>query len=108
MRHLGTYIQVDAEAIEYRNWPFAKARGIWGNVEGLGKIRRYGITWDILRFDEFQVDVIGAKSHKKIRDSLGLSEENYIPLSGFRGWPDGDLYEDIKQYAPQIFTQDGL
>ena len=38
----------------------------------------------------------------------GLRKKRVIPLSDFRGWPDGELFNDLMRYIPDIIQENHI
>lgn len=97
------YLKVSSTGIEYQMWPFGGVCCRWSNTDRIGK----GIL---------KGDIIYLKNGEGVGASVGLSRiiqkispiriPESIPLSGFRGWPQGRLAEDLQRYAPHLFDRD--
>jgi len=99
-----TYLKVSPTGIEYRHWPSYGLRCKWDDIESLGKRTSLGIfTSDVLLLE--RVEPIGWQISMTVRRKLGLNPKYFVPLTGIKGWPNGELAEDLQQYAPHLFKE---
>jgi hypothetical protein len=103
VRHFGTYIKTSPGGIEYRNWPYYGITCEWISIERIEVQKKYGFNIEVLVPAKVQYVGKGTFFGLSLRKNLGVKEQTYIPLSGFTGWPDGKLAQDIKKYAGHIF-----
>jgi len=96
--YLFSYIKVTPDGIEQKQSPYKHIRCNWSDVDKLGKL--FLIT-----------DVIYLNSYEVLSFSLSLKspfrflrpKQGFISLTGYEGWSDGQLADDLKQYAPKLF-----
>lgn len=103
VRYFGTFIKITSSGIEYQNWPYYGILCTWENIEYLEKQKKYGFDIDVLVPSSVQYVGKGTFFGIEFRKKMGLKEQTYIPLSGFSGWPDGKLSQDLKQNAAYLF-----
>lgn len=92
------YLTITPDGIEQNISPFKHIRSNWSEVDKFGKFL-------------FSTDVIYLKSFEVLGFSLSLKspyrffrpKQGFISLTGYKGWPDGQLAKDLKQYAPKLF-----
>jgi uncharacterized Tic20 family protein len=93
-----SYIKITPEGIEHKVWPYRHIRSNWVELDRLGKFLLH--------------DVIYLKSYTVIGFSLSYVKpfvffnnlfQNFIILSSYKGWPNGQLADDLKRCAPQLF-----
>ena len=93
-----SYINVSPDGVEQKYAISKHIRSKWSDVDRLGKLFLF-------------TDVIYLNSYEVVGTSLSLkspfrsirSKQDFITLRGYEGWPDGQLADDLKQYAPQLF-----
>jgi uncharacterized Tic20 family protein len=92
-----SYTKISPDGIEQKQLPYKHIRCAWSDVDKLGKL--------------FLTDVIYLTSYEVIGLSLSLKspfrffrpKQGFMSLSGYDGWPDGQLSDDLKLYAPKLF-----
>lgn len=92
------FVKISPDGIEQNNSPFKHIRCSWSDVDKLGKFLLF-------------TDVIYLNSHEILGFSLSLKspfrffrpKQGLISLTGYEGWPDGRLANDLKRYAPKLF-----
>jgi uncharacterized Tic20 family protein len=92
------YLKISPDGMEQKNSPFRHVRCNWSDVDKLGKFFLF-------------TDVIYLKSYEVIGFSLSLKfpfrffqpKQGFIAFSGYEGWPDGQLADDLKKYAQKLF-----
>ncbi|HSG45268.1 MAG TPA: hypothetical protein VLA72_19145 [Anaerolineales bacterium] len=103
-RLLFSYFIVTETGIEYRYWPTYGVRCKWEDVERVGKYRSLlFITYDVLYIQT--AEPVGKPITMSLRKKLGLSTKYVVPLAGINGWPDGELANELRKYAPQAFDE---
>lgn len=93
-----SYIKVTPDGIEQKHSPYMHIRCNWSDVDKLGKFFSF-------------TDVIYLNSYEVLSFSISLKfpfrffrpKQGFISLSGYEGWPKGQLTDDLKQYAPKLF-----
>ena len=97
------YLKVSSRGIEYQMWPFGGVRCQWSDADRIGK----GIlTGDVIYFKEGERFGTPAGSLGIIQRILPIRPPKLIQLSGFSGWPEGKLAQDLQRYAPHLFDKD--
>lgn len=100
-RLLLSYLEVSPQGLELLFWPTFRIPVCWDEVERLGKCTFWGkITCDAL----YLKNPSRPKSETIIDRERGLLQKQIIPLSDFRGWPEGGLAENLQRYCPRLFT----
>ena len=94
-----SYVKVSPAGLEHRQWPSKHIRCEWSQVERIGK--RW-LFWEALTLKGSQV--IGLSPGLRMSRALHLGAQNFVPLGGYRGWPDGQLADDLRRYAPHLFS----
>ena len=92
-----SYIKISPDGIEQKYAISKNIRCNWSDVDKLGKLFLF-------------TDVIYLNSYEVVGRSLSLKspfrflhpKQGFISLTGFEGWSEGQLANDIKQYAPQL------
>lgn len=103
VRYFGTFIKITSNGIEYQNWPYYGIICAWENLERIEKQKKYGFDIDVLIPNSVQYVGKGTFLGINFRKKLGIKEQTYIPLSGFSGWPNGQLFQALKQTAGHLF-----
>ena len=105
-RFFFSYLRTSQTGIEYRYWPTYGARCAWDQVDRLGKYKSVGfIPYDVLYLKS--AEPIGWPLMTTIRRKLGLKTQYLVPLTGIHGWPNGELADELRYRAPQLFNQAG-
>lgn len=102
----GTYLKISFNGIEYLRWPYYGVRCTWDEVERLERRSLRGKNYDILYLRGGEP--LGWQILAAIRRKFGISTRLAIPLTGFQGWPTGQLADDLCHYLPQIFSDETL
>jgi hypothetical protein len=99
----GTYLKVSAVGLEYLRWPYYGVRCTWDDIERLGKSRRAtGRVYDVIYLRNSEP--FGWQIMARIR----RTNTNWgILLSDLQGWPTGQLADDLRHYAPHLFSNEG-
>jgi hypothetical protein len=102
-----SYLKIAPDGVEYRYWPSYAVRCNWSDVERVGIHRSYGIfSSEVLYLKGGEP--IGPQITMAFRRTLGLKTQYFIPLTGIRGWPDGGLANDLRQYLPHVFGSNNV
>jgi hypothetical protein len=88
-----SYLRVSDAGLVFRNWPLFEMQCKWQDVKSINWNRWLGDTLNLRRavyigYMEFSI-------------RLGPPQ---IHLSSLVGWAEGELKEDMRRYAPQLFT----
>ncbi len=93
-----SYIKVSPEGLEQKFWPYIHIRCHWSDIDKVGK----WLITDVLYLNSYEI--IGPSIYLKKPFSLfRIPTQKLMALSSYQGWPDGQLAEDIRQFAPQLF-----
>ena len=93
-------LKLSAEGLELRYAAVYRAQTSWENIERFGKSNTHG---------EFPRDALLLKKAVAVEPEnavvrwLGQKTTQEFIIGDFRGWPDGELAQSIRQYAPHIF-----
>lgn len=97
-----SYVKTSSSGLEHKIWLYKHISCRWSDVDRIGK------RW-------LFIDVVYLKRCEVIGPSLSLMMtlkpfrpylQNVLPLSGYKGWPDGELAQDLRQYAPHLFQNE--
>jgi uncharacterized Tic20 family protein len=91
-------IKTTPDGIEMKYVPFKHIRCAWSEVDRIGK---YLLFYDAIYLKSYEV--IGLSLSLKSFYKIFQPSQGFITLSGYKGWPDGPLAMDLKQYAPGLF-----
>ena len=91
-------IIISPEGIEQKNSPFKHIRCSWPDVEKIGK---FFLFTDVIYVKSYEV--VGFSLSLKFPFQLLQPKQGFMALSGYEGWADGQLADDLKQYAPKLF-----
>lgn len=89
-----SFLRISENGLEYRNWPFGEIRCEWKDLQFIKRHRFLGDT----------LIVKGAEEIGFAEFSMNLSHQT-IHLSSLAGWPDGGLEDDLRNFAPRLFSQ---
>lgn len=92
------YIKVTPDGIEQKNSPYMHIRSSWADIEKIGKLYLF---YDVLYLHAFET--LGLSISLKAPFRFLRPRPGIITLSGFDGWPDGQLAADLKGYIPGAF-----
>jgi hypothetical protein len=104
-RYRKTYLRISATGLEYSVGSLWGLRCQWKDVESISTHRTLGFSNDLLdlqnaeRLGKAWVWQLRSFLQRMVFKPARLS----IPLSDFEGWPDGELAQDLRHYAPQLF-----
>jgi hypothetical protein len=99
-----SYLKTSPQGIKLYYWPGRQIVASWYEVTHLEckKIRGI-IARDRLFLNrplyENQIVIPLTQKSKEWLDKQKI----FIPLSDFKGWPDGELANDLRRYAPHVF-----
>jgi ABC-type multidrug transport system fused ATPase/permease subunit len=103
-RHHFNYLEISEHGVEYRYWPSYRVRCGWNDIEKLVSHRMIFITSDVLYLDK--AELFSNPAISAFYNISRLSSKKTITLSGFSGWPNGELANDLRKYAPQLFEKE--
>lgn len=99
---LFSHLKITHTGLELRDWPFLRYRYTWDEVS---IIHSYSFT-RFLSFDYLIIKDPKDPNNEKLKKRVYvIDQRKWIPLSGFRGWPNGRLAQDLQQYIPHIVTE---
>ena len=90
------------DGLELHYWPIYRIRVAWQDVERLGKCKLLGV----FSCDALYLNRAEARARNATIREWGLAKRCIVPLSDFRGWPDGELADDLRWYIPHVFTME--
>jgi uncharacterized Tic20 family protein len=91
-------IEITPEGIEQKHSPYMHIRCTWSDVDKLGKLFLFN---DVIHLNSYEV--MGLSLSLKSPFSFLRPKKGFISLLGYEGWPDGQLANELKQYAPKLF-----
>ncbi len=94
-----SYLKVSPDGLELHYWPAYRVRVAWRDVERVGKCKFLGI----IPCEALYLNRAEARERNAAIREWGLAKRCIVPLSDFRGWPAGELAEDLRRYIPQVF-----
>jgi hypothetical protein len=95
-----SYLKVNEEGIELLYWPSYRLKSSWDEISHLGNVTLLGkIPFDALYLKKSEQER-GVSRHR------GIRKKWIIPLGDFRGWPEGELYEQLQIYLPRFFESE--
>lgn len=93
-----SYVKISPDGIEQKNSPYKHIRCNWSDVDKLGK---FFLFTDVIYLNSFEV--VGMSLSLKSPFRFLRPKQGFISLTGYEGWSDGQLVNDLKQYAPMLF-----
>ena len=93
-----SYVKISPDGIEQKNSPYKHIRCNWSDVDKLGK---FFLFTDVIYLNSFEV--VGMSLSLKSPFRFLRPKQGFISLTGYEGWSDGQLANDLKQYAPKLF-----
>jgi uncharacterized Tic20 family protein len=93
-----SYVKISPDGIVQKNSPYKHIRCNWPDVDKLGK---FFLLTDVIYLNSFEV--LGFSLSLKSPFRFLRPKQGFIALTGYEGWPDGQLANDLKQYAPKLF-----
>lgn len=97
------YIKISPDGIEQKNSPYKHIRCNWSNVDKLGK---FFLFTDVIYLNSYEV--LGLSLSLKSPFRFLPPKQGFISLTGYDGWPDGQLASDLEQYAPKLFENEPI
>jgi energy-coupling factor transporter transmembrane protein EcfT len=99
-----SYFKVSENGLEYRYWPSYGVRCTWDDLEQLGNYKSLGfIPYDVLNLKKGEP--LGWPITMMMHQRLGLKTQYSVPLTGIQGWPNGELANQLRHFAPQLFGE---
>jgi uncharacterized Tic20 family protein len=95
---LFSYIKITPEGIEQKYALSKHIRCKWSEIDKLGKLF---LLTDVIYLNSYEV--VGTSFALFSPSGLLRPKQGYVALTGFDGWPEGPLTDDLKQYAPKLF-----
>jgi uncharacterized Tic20 family protein len=93
-----SYVKISPDGIEQKNSPYKHIRCNWSDVDKLGK---FFLFTDVIYLNSFEVVDMSLSLKSPFR--FLRPKQAFISLTGYEGWSDGQLANDLKQYAPKLF-----
>lgn len=93
-----SYLKITPDGIEQKHSPYKHIRCNWSDVDKLGK---FFLFTDVIYLNSYEV--LGFSLSLKSPFRILRPKQGFISLTGYEGWSDGQLADDIKQYAPKLF-----
>jgi hypothetical protein len=98
-----SFLETSLDGIRVHYWPNYHIRVGWQMIDRLGKASFLGKTnCDALHLRNLQ----GKPSAYEISRHAGIQQKRLIALSDFKGWPNGDLHQELVQFIPEIVDKD--
>ncbi|KAA3659947.1 MAG: hypothetical protein DWQ04_20805 [Chloroflexi bacterium] len=95
-----SYVKVSPDGLEQKFWPYKHIRCKWSDVDKIGK---WWLVNDVVYLNS--CEIIGPSISLKMPFRLfHFSSQDFITLSGYQGWSDGQLAKDMRKFAPQLFN----
>ncbi len=99
---LFSYLRITENGIELFYWPNYHLSAKWEEIEQLGKV---SYIWN----NSQDVLIIRRIEGKSITQGLdrhqAMQEKRIIPLEDFRGWPEGNLSDELQKHIPVIVNK---
>lgn len=95
-----SYVKISPDGIEQKHSPFKHIQCNWSDVDKLGK---FYLFTDVIYLNSYEV--AGMSLYLKAPFRFLRPKQGYISLTGYDGWSDGQLANDLKQYAPKLFEK---
>lgn len=89
----GSYLRLSKDGLEYRNWPFNEIHCSWESVKCIQKNHWLGSSLHLQHAEEFGFPEF----------SINLGHQQ-IHLDSLEGWSDGRIENDLRQFAPYLFS----
>jgi uncharacterized Tic20 family protein len=94
-----SYVKVSSVGLEQKFWPYKHIRCNWSDVDKIGK---WWLFYDVVYLNS--CEIIGPSISLRVPLRLfRFPLQNFITLSGYQGWSDGQLAEDIRRFVPRLF-----
>jgi uncharacterized Tic20 family protein len=98
-----SYVKISPDGIEQKNSPYKHIRCTWSEVDKLGRLF---LLTDVIYLNSFEL--VGMSLSLKLPFRFLRPKQSFISLTGYEGWPEGQLANDLKQYAPNIFENQSI
>jgi hypothetical protein len=102
---LASYVVVSPDALEVRLWPSCHVRLRWEDVARAGKYPGWGGAYDVLSLEgaeELPEGSIAIWLRRLLR--FVKTGPRSLPLKNIQGYPRGGFADDLRRYAPHLFT----
>lgn len=93
-----SYIKISPDGIEQKYAISKHIRSKWSDVDKLGKLFLFT---DVIYLNSYEV--VGVTLSLKSPFRFLHPKQGFISLTGFEGWSEGRLADDLRQYVPQLF-----
>lgn len=94
-----SFIKISPSGIEQKHPIYKHIRANWSDLDRLGK---YFLVTDVIYLNSYEV--VGTSLSLKSPLRFLRPKQGLISLTGFDGWPEGRIANDLRQYAPQLFN----
>lgn len=101
-RAIFSYLTLSNEGLEYRLWPALKIRCTWDDVDQIKKsfLPSQGELLMLKNAEVFGLNLLWFFNKTIVGAVKTLPT---VPLYQIDGWQDGNLKEELKKYAPNLF-----
>ena len=106
LQPLFSYLQISQNSIKYRKGLTYALSCNWDDIESLGRHQGLARVYDVLYLK--RVEPLKWAFFMTFLQRFKVNMRYYIPLTGFQGWPEGSLDEELRRYAPHIFKSTQL
>ena len=93
-----SFIKISPEGIEQKHSIYKHIRANWSEVDKLGK---YFLLTDALYLNSYEV--LGPSLSLRTPLRFLRPKQGFLSLTGYQGWPNGQLADDLKQYVPELW-----
>ena len=93
-----SYVKISPDGVEQKRSPYKHIRSNWSDVDKLGKFFFFN---DVLYLNTYEI--LGFSLSLKSPFRLFRPKQGFINLTGYEGWPNGQLASNLKQYIPTLF-----
>lgn len=100
-RPLFSNLQISENGLKYRKGLMYGLTCQWEDVESLGHYQGLATTHDVLylkRIKPLKWSIFMTLQQRK------TNVRYFVPLTGFQGWPEGGLADDLHKYASHLFV----
>jgi hypothetical protein len=97
-----SYLKISAVGLEYHRWPFNTIVCFWSEVERISHGKYNGKPFASLLISRHEP----GREISLGKAKLGSAKYKIVPLSDFKGWPEGNLSDELRTYAPRLFAQE--
>ena len=103
---MASYVVVSPDALDIRLWPLYHGRLRWEDIKLVSESRRWGGSGEMLSLKEAKQLAEGPVtiSLRKMLRWVSRNEPRFLPLRAIQGHPRGGFADDLRRYAPHLFT----